>query len=117
MTAGPDRWIRWTTIGCVALPGADRWHSLLPSSAPAGGVARAARLGCRPDAAVGGRDDRHCVDPLLADSRALADQSGDGALPSGRDIGRQHGRHERWGRLVKRSGLAGELDPQTWPAV
>ena len=19
MTAGPDRWIRWTTIGCVAL--------------------------------------------------------------------------------------------------
>jgi hypothetical protein len=54
---------------------------------------------------------------LLAWQWALANQSGDGALPSGRDIGRQHGRHERWGRLVKRSGLAGELDPQTWPAV
>jgi len=44
---------------------------------------------------------------------ALANRSGDGSLPSGRDIGRRHGRHERWGRLVKRSGLAGELDPQT----
>jgi hypothetical protein len=40
-------------------------------------------------------------------------RSGDGSLPSGKDIDRQHGRHERWGRLVKRSGLAGELDPQT----
>jgi hypothetical protein len=33
----------------------------------------------------------------------------DGSLPSGADIARQYGRHERWGRLVKRSGLAGEL--------
>ena len=33
----------------------------------------------------------------------------DGSLPSGKDIGRKYGRHERWGRLVKRSGLAGEL--------
>ena len=33
----------------------------------------------------------------------------DGSLPSGRDIGSQYGRHERWGRMVKRSGLAGEL--------
>jgi hypothetical protein len=23
-------------------------------------------------------------------------------IPSGREIARQHGRHERWGRLVKR---------------
>jgi hypothetical protein len=44
---------------------------------------------------------------------ALANRSGDGSLPSGRDIGRQHGRHDRWGRLVMRSGLAGELDQQT----
>jgi hypothetical protein len=42
---------------------------------------------------------------------ALANRSGNGSLPSGRDIGSQHGRHERWGRLVKRSGLAGELEP------
>ena len=33
----------------------------------------------------------------------------DGALPSGKDIARQYGRHERWGRLVKQAGLAGEL--------
>ena len=44
---------------------------------------------------------------MLAWQWALANRSGDGSLPSGRDIGRQHG------RLVKRSGLAGELDPQT----
>jgi hypothetical protein len=50
---------------------------------------------------------------LLAWQWALANRSGDGSLPSGSDIGRQHGHHERWGRLVKRSGLAGELDPQT----
>jgi hypothetical protein len=24
-------------------------------------------------------------------------------------MGSQHGRHERWGRMVKRSGMAGEL--------
>lgn len=40
---------------------------------------------------------------------ALANRAGDGSLPSGREIARQYGRHERWGRLVKRSGVAGEL--------
>ncbi len=33
----------------------------------------------------------------------------DGALPSGREIGTRHGRHERWGRMVKQSGLAREI--------
>jgi hypothetical protein len=33
----------------------------------------------------------------------------DGSLPPGREIARRYGRHERWGRLVKRSRLAGEL--------
>lgn len=33
----------------------------------------------------------------------------EGSLPSGRQIASQFGRHERWGRLVKKSGLAGEL--------
>jgi hypothetical protein len=32
-----------------------------------------------------------------------------GSLPSGKDIAERYGRHERWGRLVKRSGWAGEL--------
>jgi Protein of unknown function (DUF2637) len=50
---------------------------------------------------------------VLAWQWALANRSGDGSLPSGSDVGRQHGRHKHWGRLVKRSGLAGELDPQT----
>jgi hypothetical protein len=41
---------------------------------------------------------------------ALAHRADDGSLPSGRDIAWQHGRHERWGRLVKRAGTAGEFD-------
>jgi hypothetical protein len=36
-------------------------------------------------------------------------RAGDGSLPSGKEIARQYGRHERWGRLVKHAGLAGEL--------
>jgi hypothetical protein len=40
---------------------------------------------------------------------ALAHRAGDGSLPSGREIARQYGRHERWGRLVKRSGTAGQF--------
>jgi hypothetical protein len=40
---------------------------------------------------------------------AQANRLGDGSLPSGRQIARQYGRHERWGRLVKRSGYAGEF--------
>jgi Protein of unknown function (DUF2637) len=35
---------------------------------------------------------------VLAWQWALANRAGDGLLPSGRDIGRQHCRHERWGR-------------------
>ena len=40
---------------------------------------------------------------------ALAQRAGDGSLPSGREIADQFGRHERWGRMVKRSGTAREL--------
>jgi hypothetical protein len=39
---------------------------------------------------------------------AQANRAGDGSLPSGRKIAQQYGRHERWGRLVKRSGCSGE---------
>jgi hypothetical protein len=42
---------------------------------------------------------------------ALANRASDGTLPSGGAIARQYGRHERWGRLVKRSGIAGEFAP------
>ena len=54
----PDRWIRWTTTGCVALlaliAGTVSYlhmHTLVE-------VARSARVGRGPDATVGGRDDR-----------------------------------------------------------
>jgi uncharacterized protein DUF2637 len=40
---------------------------------------------------------------------ALANLGGDGSLPSGKVIGDRYGRHERWGRLVKAAGAAGEL--------
>jgi hypothetical protein len=40
---------------------------------------------------------------------AQKNRADDGSFPSGREIASQYGRHERWGRLVKRSGLAGEL--------
>jgi len=40
---------------------------------------------------------------------ALANRAQDGSLPSGREIARRYGRHERWGRLVKRAGVAGQL--------
>jgi Protein of unknown function (DUF2637) len=38
---------------------------------------------------------------------AQAHRASDGSLPSGKAIGCQYGRHERWGRLVKRAGLSG----------
>ena len=40
---------------------------------------------------------------------ALANQASDGTLPAGGEIARQYGRRERWGRLVKSAGLAGEF--------
>jgi hypothetical protein len=40
---------------------------------------------------------------------AQSKRAEDGSLPSGRDIGIRYARHERWGRMVKQSGLAGEL--------
>lgn len=40
---------------------------------------------------------------------AQANRTDDGSLPSGRLIAPNYGRHERWGRLVKHAGLAGEF--------
>jgi hypothetical protein len=44
---------------------------------------------------------------------AQDNRAADGSLLSGGEIARQYGRHERWGRLVKRAGLAGVLDSRT----
>jgi len=43
---------------------------------------------------------------------ALAHRASNGSLPSGREIARQYGRHERWGRLAKRSGTAGHFSTE-----
>jgi hypothetical protein len=53
-----------------------------------------------------GRDER-----AAAWQWAQCHRAEDGSLPPGREIARQYGRHERWGRLVKRSGLGA-----TWGA-
>jgi len=59
-----------------------------------------------------GRDDRHAQGRDLqrqAWQWALANRAGDGALPTGGQIARQPSRRERWGRLVKSAGMAGEF--------
>lgn len=40
---------------------------------------------------------------------AVANKVADGSLPSGKVIADRYGRHERWGRLVKAAGSAGEF--------
>jgi hypothetical protein len=60
----------------------------------------------------GAPDRRNPVGPAVQREAWLWAQSKraeDGSFPSGRDIGIRYGRHERWGRMVKRSGMAGEL--------
>ena len=44
---------------------------------------------------------------------ALDNRAQDGTLPSGGAIAHAHGRHERWGRLVKNAGTAGAHNAQT----
>lgn len=46
---------------------------------------------------------------------ALAQQARNGTLPSGSAIARAHGRHERWGRLIKNAGQAGTYDRDSVP--
>jgi hypothetical protein len=58
------QWMRTSSTKAGLVAGADRGHGLIPAYAPAGGVARAARLGGRPHAFVGGRDDRGRVDHI-----------------------------------------------------
>jgi hypothetical protein len=40
---------------------------------------------------------------------ATTNRAADGSLPTGKAIAAHFGRHERWGRLVKRSGVTMEL--------
>jgi hypothetical protein len=77
-----------------------------PASVAAGGTAATSGSG---QSAVGqGRLAGHEV-RLNAWRWAQDNRVGDGSLPSGSAIARHYGLHERWGRLVKRAGLAGDL--------
>jgi hypothetical protein len=58
-----------------------------------------------------GRADARIDLPRQAWYWALAKQASDGALPSGKAIAAAYGRHERWGRLIKSRGQAGEFGP------
>jgi Protein of unknown function (DUF2637) len=86
--------------------GSRRKSQRSPDLAPAGSdSARAATVGAlAAQRRTVGRDVRRDAWRWAQDNR-----SQDGSLPSGRAIGTRYGRHERWGRMVKRSGLAGEL--------
>lgn len=61
MTGRPDQWIRWTTVGCVALLALIAGTRLLPSFAHVGSPARAARLGGCAYPAVSGWHDCRCI--------------------------------------------------------
>ncbi len=69
-----------------------------------GGKPGSASRAAAPERRASGRDLRLEAWQWAQDNRAA-----DGSLPSGRDIGTRYGRHERWGRMVKRSGLVGDL--------
>jgi hypothetical protein len=80
---------------------------------PSGTASAAAPRAIGPAATrKGAPDRRRTVGPDMQREAwrwAQSKQAEDGALPSGRDIGARYGRHERWGRMVKHSGLAGQL--------
>ena len=83
------------------------------SSAPAGdGQGRAAGLTAR-DAVPRSRSGDGPALPRDLQRQAwrwaLANRASNGTLPAGSEIARQYGRRERWGRLVKSAGLAGEF--------
>ncbi len=44
---------------------------------------------------------------------ALANHRPDGSLHTGTEVARQFRRSERWGRLVKKTGLSGQLGTST----
>jgi hypothetical protein len=98
------RQVRRAAVGTA--PGRSARRSLGPAqgaraSAPGGRVTRGAVL---PERRKAGRNVQLEAWRWARDNRADG-----GSLPSGRDIGSRYGRHERWGRMVKRAGLAGEL--------
>ena len=91
------------------LPESGRLARKSPGPAAKAGTARASGpfltgRAVAPEHRAAGRDVQREAWRWAQDNR-----SEDGSLPSGRDIGSRYGRHERWGRMVKHSGLAGEI--------
>jgi hypothetical protein len=97
------RHVRRSAVGCSLAAGSRR---------PAGVAARSARSSAS-QAMPSRRSPSRRLASIDLQQRAwwwaLDNRAADGALPSGREIAHRYGRHERWGRLVKRSGLAGEF--------
>jgi Protein of unknown function (DUF2637) len=77
--------------------------------------ATASQLSERPEHASPSRSQKQRDATTHADLRRLAwawaaaNLEADGSLPSGKVIAERYGRHERWGRLVKSAGAAGEF--------
>jgi hypothetical protein len=99
--------------GCAPSRGQQQAKSALSSSGRERGVGAVPRQ--RPPASDPARGGKRAVDAASRDLQrqawrwALANRSEDGSLPSGREIGRRYGRHERWGRLVKQVGVTGQF--------
>jgi hypothetical protein len=95
-------------VRCVAERGSSRHRprrAPIPSARAVAGTAAAIPSRRHPDRQPGAARQVQ----LHAWRWAQDNRVGDGSLPSGKDIARQYGRYERWGRLVKRAGMAGEL--------
>ena len=109
MSAGPDRWIRWTTTGCQG-ESTSAGPQVVSRVLPRVRVPEKGQAG-----RVAGPDPQR-----QAWLRALSRRAGDGSLPSGRDIARHYGHHERWARLIKRAGTEGQFSVEStgpWRAI
>jgi hypothetical protein len=82
-----------------------------PPTRPVPGPAAELRLVRPPELGKGNRAPAGVELKARAWQCALANLAADGSLPSGSAIGAAHGRHERWGRLVKKAGQTGTFGP------
>jgi hypothetical protein len=57
------------------------------------------------------RDARRPSCNIVHGNGRFANRTPTGGLPSGKVIAERFGRRERWGRLVKRAGTTGHLEP------
>jgi Protein of unknown function (DUF2637) len=122
LTASYELLTRQVRRGSAAADPAGRQHQRprtvpAPPSKPLPAPAAELRLVRPPELGKGNRTPAGVDLQRRAWQWALAHRANDGSLPSGSAIGAAHGRHERWGRLVKKAGQAGTFGsvgrPQT----